>query len=313
MIIDTANKNEKLVYHYCSVSSFVSIISNKKLWLSDIYKTNDKSEKQYYGELVIDYLKNKFELSTEDENNLVKRLKDITDPRFEHEFSYACCFSECSDSLSQWKMYGDNGQGVCIGFDLNTLKKVNNSIISFDKVHYPPNFYKSSINRSMHSYIDIYAKTKSYPLIFDILMKKSGFCKNPSFSAEKEWRILLSSNKSYCGLISVEDPIDGIHNNKSVYGWKNDLYSLSMPKIRVVNNSIRTYYELDFSKVNNDLIKCIVIGPNSKLESIDVYNLLLNTGFASADNYEYYWLDKSRYDCIKRNIKVVKSKIPYRD
>jgi len=32
---------EKIIYHYCSVEIFISIIENQELWASDIFKMND--------------------------------------------------------------------------------------------------------------------------------------------------------------------------------------------------------------------------------------------------------------------------------
>ena len=35
-----------IVYHYCSVPAFISIIRNKELWLTDVLKSNDPMEGQ---------------------------------------------------------------------------------------------------------------------------------------------------------------------------------------------------------------------------------------------------------------------------
>ena len=42
-------KNEKaeIVYHYCSLEGFLSIIQNASLWISDISKSNDCLESSY--------------------------------------------------------------------------------------------------------------------------------------------------------------------------------------------------------------------------------------------------------------------------
>lgn len=38
------NKFPEKLYHYCSISTFMSIIKNKCFWLSDTKYTNDKEE-----------------------------------------------------------------------------------------------------------------------------------------------------------------------------------------------------------------------------------------------------------------------------
>ena len=48
---------EKIIYHYCSVDAFLSIIKNQELWASDIFKMNDSSEEKYLEDLLRFYLK----------------------------------------------------------------------------------------------------------------------------------------------------------------------------------------------------------------------------------------------------------------
>lgn len=306
-------QNDKgLVYHYCSVDSFVSIISNKSLWLSDIFKSNDSSEKRYYGELLIKYLVEKYRLSDNEEAQLWGRLEDLSNPDSEHVFSYACCFSECPDLLSQWKMYADNGRGVCIGFDKDILKKVNGNIVGFDKVLYPKKVSKS-IEKKLNAddMMKYFASNRMYVCMLDSLMKNAKYRKHPSFAMEKEWRIIISSQKSYCGLINIPDPIDEIGDAHCFYGWRNDLFGILGPKVCVKNNNIRTYFELDFSKVSEQLIKKVVIGPNSTLAPIDIYSVLLSAGYVK--EFECCdFFDKSRFDKVKRCVTVSRSQVPYR-
>lgn len=48
---------EKIIYHYCSIDIFLSIIENQELWVSDIFKMNDSSEEKYLEDLLRFYLK----------------------------------------------------------------------------------------------------------------------------------------------------------------------------------------------------------------------------------------------------------------
>ena len=45
--------------------------------------------------------------------------------------TYFCCFSESSDLLSQWRAYGNDGQGVAIGFNAKLLSKIDD-MYSYD-------------------------------------------------------------------------------------------------------------------------------------------------------------------------------------
>lgn len=35
------NEKEEIVYHYCTLEGFLSIIQNSSIWMSDISKSND--------------------------------------------------------------------------------------------------------------------------------------------------------------------------------------------------------------------------------------------------------------------------------
>ena len=37
-------KHPKMLYHYCSLDTFLKIITSGKIWLSDVRKSNDKQE-----------------------------------------------------------------------------------------------------------------------------------------------------------------------------------------------------------------------------------------------------------------------------
>lgn len=53
--------------------------------------------------------------------------------------TFVICFSENGDLLSQWRGYADNGRGVTIGFDYNTLQeyvKQNFGILELKNVVY---------------------------------------------------------------------------------------------------------------------------------------------------------------------------------
>lgn len=304
----------ELVYHYCSVESLISILQSNVLRLTDVFKMNDWSEKQYYGNLVIKYLTEEYHLAENVVQSLHSRLDEIANPSYGYAQAYACCFSENADSLSQWKMYGDNGFGVCIGFDKKTLSKLNsnNSVISFNKVQYPSKLKKRELDSvyKMNTF-QFCSDICDYITMFDKLMAAAIYRKHPSYSMEKEWRIALVSEKSYCGLISLIDPIDQLNEEGMVGRWQNKYFNISKPKTIARNNIIQTFYELNFSLVKNELIKQIVIGPASPNSEIDVFNALITCGYDNR-NVDDMLISKTRYDSIRNIIIVNKSNIPYR-
>ena len=49
-----SKRTPKVIYHYCSLAAFLSIVKNKSIWLSDISKSNDRQE--------LSWLKSQYEL-----------------------------------------------------------------------------------------------------------------------------------------------------------------------------------------------------------------------------------------------------------
>lgn len=175
------NNNEQLVYHYCSMSTFKSIIENKTLRLSDMTKSNDSKEIRW----VIDkYLRDILE---EEYNKAGKRFQDRYDYRIFQELTeryikdyfiqdnnkqenkgeqnnederyydyFACCFSDNGDLLSQWRGYADDGNGVALGFSSEMLKKIgepldgdniSSTILTFNKIKYTEKEQKATVRK----------------------------------------------------------------------------------------------------------------------------------------------------------------------
>lgn len=135
--------NEKSIYHYCSLDTFMAIVQNKCLRLSDLNKTNDYMEKRWAMEVIN---------SNSPENILKEKLKEFyIDMNLNEDYWYddgvnnhleyydrevknvlfnnrpilITCFSKEKDLLSQWRAYGEDGKGVSIGFNYKLLKKLN--------------------------------------------------------------------------------------------------------------------------------------------------------------------------------------------
>ena len=122
------NANQiETVYHYCSVESFYSIISNKTLRLSDIGKSNDYMERRWLQQFILEttmeeYDKAPFSIWFEYEGKEYRdheaveelmryELKTMGQHWYDDYITYAICFSERGDSLSPWRGYADGGSG----------------------------------------------------------------------------------------------------------------------------------------------------------------------------------------------------------
>lgn len=118
----------KTWYYYCSMSVFQSILEHKELWMPDVTRSNDRAEVKVFLDKLIELLEEKKKALSE-QAEADKRTKKCY--RFaldnmknirNNAFFWALCLSRLKDHLSHWEMYGDQGRGVCIGFDKELLE-----------------------------------------------------------------------------------------------------------------------------------------------------------------------------------------------
>lgn len=307
-----------IVYHYCSVETFLNIIRNHTLRMSDLCKSTDRLELKSLldaikGRIVERYQecndfnesaiygidkKEAFSFLTD---RVIEKIKSDTD-----QMLFGICFSENGDLLDQWREYADKGTGLAIGFETKWFNNLcENELFKFSKVTYG---YKCENEKIVRHFADelyeemIYAIVKADTnriindnmclshLIQMNIYVESIFIKREEYKNEKEWRLILndeSTFKSYDGW-------------ELYYNWEkcdgDDIYRL-IPKgmeFMTRNGKIIPFLDLKFNSAEKNIpIKKIVIGPNCKVDELDILHLL---GFY-------------KYDFDK--IEIVKSKSSY--
>lgn len=257
---------DQILYHYCGLEAFLSIIKNSTLWLSDIRKSNDYLECVYCRDKINEKIRGFLEDDKEDLEAWNFGYNINSDLSMDM-ISYVACFSENKDQLSQWRGYADNGAGIAVGFSRESfadLKEAAPSHISFWKVIYDEKEQEKFIERIARESIKA-METKpvaqvaaelnqNYRLQFPVL-------KNASFE-EEEWRIIFN---------------DSFSKRKRHVG-KNILFSGIRYTVR--EKRLVSYIEMDFSKLKHNAIKEIWIGPKAEVEIQDIMHLL--------DVYGYY-------------------------
>jgi hypothetical protein len=103
-----------LLYHYTSMDALQSILTSGRIRASDALYLNDSTEltnaRLFIQSLVETRLSTDTELSRKAEPHF-SRLEDGKNSEV-----FVASFSEDGDSLPQWRGYGGDGFGVCIGF-----------------------------------------------------------------------------------------------------------------------------------------------------------------------------------------------------
>ena len=107
----------KTLYHYTSLDTFLKIVQGESIRLSDLGQSNDTHEGLY----VLDHLKKAIRSSTIPAQ-LHEILYEVLEDFLTYSGALGFCLSEKPDQLSQWRGYGDDGHGICIGFDATKLE-----------------------------------------------------------------------------------------------------------------------------------------------------------------------------------------------
>lgn len=87
-------------YHYTRFNTLLDILKSNKLRFSGVAGLNDAKEMRSKSDVFGKKIKNPFS---------DYRMKIINN-------RYVFCMSKRGDDLNQWRLYGDDGKGICLGF-----------------------------------------------------------------------------------------------------------------------------------------------------------------------------------------------------
>lgn len=213
-----------LLYHYCSNDTFLSILRNSELWLSELTLSNDSMEGIWVREVLLEECRER-NLSPHALDDFAKKTTFLLEV-----FSVVgFCLSAEGDLLSQWRGYADNGAGVAIGFDRESLEALCDDTeeegigATLDEVIYELPKQRAAIRPNADELMDFIESgalstqsgtaallgmcTKENEMKndhlsfcksprFSFMMKILFNFKNATFSEEKEWRMLFIISKT---------------------------------------------------------------------------------------------------------------------
>lgn len=318
--------NLDTIYHYCSIDTFMAVIENKCLRLSDLNKTNDYMEKKWAARFIESVLReelNKFDINinlTEDywyedgvNNHLQYFDKAIKNVLYNNNPILITCFSKEYDLLSQWRAYGQDGEGIAIGFNYKELKALNRSTanmefsikknISIEEVIYKDKKQKEKLSALIQGCImyiqnmfedepikiyDDFSEyfTEEFDTFCDKLIEYLGnigcVIKNPAFSQENEVRIIYDPE-----LVSPEVTGDiSLTESNKYFKEKQEKNKFIISPIKYTKklNQLVAFCDLNFSKlITKNIIKEIVIGPRAKISEDDIYYFMLSKGYEASE------------------------------
>jgi hypothetical protein len=304
-----------VVYHYASIGTMMTIVENAEVWATSISYLNDVSERDHYLQLIRDRTSFYRQTHTLPDESIFEDLLDADNPDDLGFLTrpFVASFSQEDDSLPQWRSYCPQGNGVAVGFSVDCLKRsflnkrpvdpnkkamlTVKQRLSFHRVDYSDASNVQSLDDDITKTISeslqsadgdrIPEEDNRYShapsLYFKVIMEgHASFKKHPSFSAEREYRLLV-------------DPIY----------WEDDYLafrptrSTLVPYLRVTIPRMRSDYvsprkPFAFPVTRSHFIDRVVIGPTTnKNLSLDAVS--------------------SFFRKHNMNVDVASSKVPYRD
>lgn len=303
------------VYHYCSTDTFYRIVANKTLRLSDIEKSNDFMEKSWSIHQCISHLRGR--ISAGEDRQRGASLVDALEEEFSkyNRMILACCFSKQRDLLSQWRGYGDNGAGICLGVDaanafsnahqrtrrffsnrINFLGDIKN--LGFDTIRYDAEELCRITEELFAMYVEMIPNEltpgKAAELMVRLIYPALPFFKSPAFREELEYRFVYYPELPVAPykpeLFSEEEFQEKLMLQKNP--MELDRFILQPMNYRERNRNLVSYRDISFQNLPGSFIRSITIGPRCPVDR-ETLKLFMELNGLHIDIHDIYYSEVS--------------------
>ena len=148
--------NEKTIYRYVSFETLFQTIKNKTYRMLGLAGMNDRTELNYF-------------------DNFLGKVNEV-----DNNNKYISSCSLLKDDLTMWRLYGDDGRGVCLAFNVHDVS----SCFHLYKVDYGDEPKK-------HKHLDVIKRLHDNGFVFNDSEIWKRFFKPYEFSSEEEVRLLF--------------------------------------------------------------------------------------------------------------------------
>jgi len=217
-----SKESNLVLYHYTPVEGLKGILESRSIWCSHIKCFGDPLE-WLYGEKLVKERIEIARLNEKDPNilemldNLIPLIKTVNSTILD---TYVACFCETDNLLSQWRGYADKGGGYCLGIPFKSDTKItydrenfrHSQLSSLRKIIYNIDKQKHFVDKAIQYLIEstqraiarMEIENYTIPLGYfssiavdyvNILIEIIICLKNPVFSEENEWRLIIFKNK----------------------------------------------------------------------------------------------------------------------
>jgi Protein of unknown function (DUF2971) len=194
------------LFHYRGLDGFIGIMTSRQLWATHSGFMNDPTERHYAQSIVQSAVEN---VTGRAPDQVARFIRSYV-PEILRKTStlgvYVTSFSEADDLLSQWVTYTPAASGVAIGFDGAALSALRGATLR--KVTYDRRQQSRILRALLRMYVEPLrtAFVKGDPeslstlgIVLGMLIHECTVCfKNPSYAAEREWRLIAVLDASAC-------------------------------------------------------------------------------------------------------------------
>lgn len=290
----------ELLYHYTTVDALIGMTANMTninrnltMWATDIKCMNDPNERKIGVELIDSHLEKiedelkipidrRITILRNNEEDYKKELRHVEiDTSLLNYNVYVTSFSKDRDSLPMWSMYAKNGNGISLGFDLESIhSKFSKEPFFFGEIIYDNTPIKEMEHILKFSYKLSYEGFKNFEQKYDVILDDKMINKVLSLCTYRKLTLIVASLiKHHSYEYEKECRVCCVKNGPM--------------KFRSSNGFIVPYIEY---KIPIDFLRKIIIGPT--LDYDRIINPLLK-------------LFHSRGIDITK-IEIEKSNVPYR-
>jgi hypothetical protein len=144
------------LYHYTTMSGFLGITRTRVLWASDVRYMNDASELVYAVEVINEATTDTFkEVGLGVLESVIRPTQQFAwvDEFPRDWYSFAVCFCEEGNLLSQWRGYGlVSGPGICLGFETVLMERPANAYLR--RVIYDPDEQREHVATTVRRWLE---------------------------------------------------------------------------------------------------------------------------------------------------------------
>jgi Protein of unknown function (DUF2971) len=215
----------RVLYHYTSMAGAKGILSIQQFWATAHYCTNDPAELSSADSIVVEVAR---ELH-HNASGTAARVLDLFASTYSRSHiaksTTAClvCFSLSRDDEEQWRKYGDNGRGICLGVPVLDEPGPQDQPSALLKVDYSEESCRQTVRAEFAKICDSLSYVENLPKNvqsgfvqwgLSALNRQAAFvsmsAKHVGWAVEQEYRLVTLVSRNAKAQLKQRQSADGI-------------------------------------------------------------------------------------------------------